>query len=266
MELPNLGQHCSHKDCKQLDFLPLQCKCGKLFCSIHLNIHVEVCESCITLQAEPQKISNVYTCAHVGCNDTSLIEMLCQKCHTHFCVKHRHLTQCHEKSAETIAQEKEKIAAPIRQFNEAKLVVDKQVEQNLLEAKKKAKKSNLANKVQLMKIKNKAKGLNTIPTTDRLYFSVSYLGHQQDVPLFVSKLWSVGRAIDAIANELKLQNDNNKSSCKKLRLFKKESGAIVTVNVAEILDELIAKSVIIDGENLVIEYVNDNCQFLSGDD
>lgn len=48
----------------------------------------------------------------------------------------------------------------------------------------------LANKVQLMRIKNKATGLKTIPATDRVYFSIE---HREKVsPVFVSKLWTIG--------------------------------------------------------------------------
>ena len=37
MELPNLGEHCSFKECNKLDFLPFKCisGCGKSFCGDH---------------------------------------------------------------------------------------------------------------------------------------------------------------------------------------------------------------------------------------
>ncbi|XP_001812177.1 AN1-type zinc finger protein 1-like [Tribolium castaneum] len=255
MELPNLGQQCAHSNCQQLDFLPLQCKCGKQFCSEHFNKHVQVCETSTNVEVEPQKIQNVFKCSFENCHESSLVPLLCSTCRKHFCIKHRHITQCSEPDEETLAQKREKLAAPVRQFNEAKSAVDKQIEQNLIAAKKKGK--NLANKVQLMKIKNKAKGLNSIPTSDRVYFNVTHPETGHVTPVFVSKIWSLGRAIDAIASECKLRNDNNKSGEKKLRLFKQDSGEI-SKNLADGLEKLISDGVIMDGENLIITYVDDN--------
>lgn len=52
----------------------------------------------------------------------------------------------------------------------------------------------MANKVQLMRIKNKATGLKTIPVADRVYFNVYHPGNSEKVsPIFVSKAWSVGK-------------------------------------------------------------------------
>jgi hypothetical protein len=264
MELPNLGERCFQTDCKQLDFLPLQCKCGKQFCSEHFNIHIQSCEAFNKqlIVEEPQKIVTAHKCAHDGCNETSLVQLLCGNCQKHFCVKHRHFDECNDKDEKAIAEKKEKYAASSRQFNEAKLAVDKQIEHNLLEAKRKGKNKNLVNKVQLMKIKNKAKGLNTIPTSERIYFNVVHPETAQGHPVFVSKNWSIGRAIDAIADECKIKNDNNKSMGKKLRLFKQDSGEILSKDLANSLQLLVDNGVIIDGESVIMEYVNDDCQFL----
>lgn len=120
----------------------------------------------------------------------------------------------------------------------------------------------MANKVQLMKIKNKAGGLKTIPTTDRIYFNVSFCDSnklERTTPLFVSSQWTVGRAIDAIAQEMKLINNNNKSTEKKLRLFRKVNKEIVSEGVHVLLRDLVTKKVILDGENLIIQYVQDDC-------
>lgn len=254
MELPGLGQQCAHPNCKQLDFLPLNCKCGKQFCSEHFNIHVQVCETSTNIEVEPQKIQDVYKCSFDGCNESSLVPLVCSNCHKHFCIKHRHITHCSDPDEQVLAQEKEKRALPVRQFNEAKLVVDKQIERNLEMAKKKGK--SLANKVQLMKIKSKAKGLNSVPTSDRVYFNVTHPETGQVTPVFVAKTWSLGRAIDAVANECKLRNDNNKSTEKKLRLFK-DQGETLSKNFSDTIEKLVTDGVVMDGENLLITYVND---------
>ncbi|XWS40796.1 hypothetical protein CRYUN_Cryun17cG0026300 [Craigia yunnanensis] len=59
---PDLGKHCQHSDCHQLDFLPFKCDgCHKVFCvehrsckshecpkSDHKSRKVIVCETCLT--------------------------------------------------------------------------------------------------------------------------------------------------------------------------------------------------------------------------
>jgi len=264
MEIPSLGKHCAENHCKQLDFLPLQCRCGKVFCSEHLNSHAQTCiESKFLSEDELKKIENIFVCSKDGCKERSVVPLICQRCMKHFCIQHRHLTECNEKSEKEIEKEKERYAEPVRQFNAAKAVVDKQVESSLNQAKKKPKNRELAAKLQLMKIKNKATGQKSIPTTDRVYFSVN-LPQNVDktvkiVPVFVSKSWSLGRTIDAIADECKLQNNNNKSTGKKLRIFRTDDKNIISNDMSVILSSLISHKVIVDGEDLIIEYVDDDC-------
>lgn len=40
----NIGVHCSQKDCRQLDFLPIHCEhCDRVFCKIHSSITAHNC-------------------------------------------------------------------------------------------------------------------------------------------------------------------------------------------------------------------------------
>lgn len=133
------------------------------------------------------------------------------------------------------------------------------MENNLNEAKKKEKSKSMANKLQLMRIKNKATGSNTIPTSDRAYFNIIFRQNDKIWPVFVSKTWSVGRIIDAIAVECKLRNNNNKSTEKKLRLFKQDNKQLITKNLSTCMVELLNCGHIIDGETLIIEYVDEFC-------
>lgn len=120
----------------------------------------------------------------------------------------------------------------------------------------------MACKVQLMKIKNKATGLKSIPTTNRVYFNINYFDSnnvEKTTPVFVSNQWTVGRAIDAIAQELILPNYNNKSTEKKLRLFKKDDNEIISDSVSTVLNDLLNDKRVANGENLIIQYVADDC-------
>lgn len=69
----------------------------------------------------------------------------------------------------------------------------------------------------------------------------------------------LGRAIDAIAEECRLVNKNNQTNALKLRLFLKSSSEILTTDLTKTLENLLAEQIIIDGDNLIIEYVDNNC-------
>lgn len=128
MELPNLDKHCSYKDCQQLDFLPLECKCKRLFCSKHFTLHLQECslEGNIVTEVK-KKIEEVYRCSEAECGSTSLVPLICENCKKHFCVNHRHIVGCLLPDPETVAAEKEKYNAPVRQFNEVKAAIDQKV-------------------------------------------------------------------------------------------------------------------------------------------
>lgn len=128
MELPTLDKRCSYKDCQQLDFLPLECKCKRLFCAKHFTQHADECPLKEDVVVEDgKKIEEVYKCSEVGCKNTSLVPLICDKCKKHFCVNHRHVVECSPRDPVEIAAEKEKYAAPVRKFNEVKTAIDQKV-------------------------------------------------------------------------------------------------------------------------------------------
>ncbi|KAJ8975932.1 hypothetical protein NQ317_014892 [Molorchus minor] len=93
----------------------------------HFRTHLQICEvSKYISEEELTKIQNVFVCSHADCSERSIVPLICERCQKHYCVRHRHLTQCVEKDPDALAAEKEKYAAPIRQFQEAKAVVDMQ--------------------------------------------------------------------------------------------------------------------------------------------
>ncbi|KAF7273683.1 hypothetical protein GWI33_013630 [Rhynchophorus ferrugineus] len=260
MELPDIGQRCADPGCKQLDFLALTCRCGKVFCSLlHFNPHSQICTESRYLDEDQLKtVEKVYICSKDGCKERSVVPLVCQRCDRHFCIKHRHLTECNPKSQEQLDKERARYDEPVKSFNAAKALVDQEVASNLAQAKTKTKHREMAAKVQLMKIKNKATGLKSIPTTDRVYFNVKF-NDSLNQPLFVSKTWSLGRAIDAIALECRLQNNNNKSNQKKLRLFNVNDKCIVSRDMSINLEKLLSENTLVNGSDIIIEYVDDNC-------
>lgn len=128
MEFPNIGKTCVETSCKQLDFLPIQCECGQVFCSEHFSLHTQRCKISKTLNEDGLKtIQNVFVCSQVDCFERSIVPLKCDECKNHFCIKHRHIVGCKEKNPEEIAKELQKYNEPVKKFEEAKALVDKQV-------------------------------------------------------------------------------------------------------------------------------------------
>ncbi|XP_061078978.1 AN1-type zinc finger protein 2A-like isoform X1 [Conger conger] len=128
MELPHLGEHCSERSCKRLDFLPMKCDaCEEIFCKDHItyanhkctssykkDVQVPVCPLCNTpipikrgempdikvgehidrdCRSDPaQRKRKIFTnkCSRGGCKQKEMIQVTCDQCHLNFCLKHRH--------------------------------------------------------------------------------------------------------------------------------------------------------------------------------
>ncbi|RXN16103.1 AN1-type zinc finger 2A isoform X2 [Labeo rohita] len=128
MEFPDLGEHCSEKSCKRLDFLPMKCDaCQEIFCKDHItyanhkctssykkDIQVPVCPLCNTpipikrgempdikvgehidrdCKSDPaQRKRKIFTnkCSKGGCKQKEMIRVTCDQCHLNYCLKHRH--------------------------------------------------------------------------------------------------------------------------------------------------------------------------------
>ncbi|XP_061086928.1 AN1-type zinc finger protein 2A-like isoform X1 [Conger conger] len=128
MEFPDLGEHCSEKSCKRLDFLPMKCDaCEEIFCKDHItydnhkctsaykrDVQVPMCPLCNTpipikrgempdikvgehidrdCRSDPaQRKRKIFTnkCSKGGCKQKEMIKVTCDQCHLNYCLKHRH--------------------------------------------------------------------------------------------------------------------------------------------------------------------------------
>lgn len=92
MEFHTLGEHCQFENCNQIDFLPLQCKCGKVLCREHFMEHClsSTCE--LAPKPEEAKLrtdDKIFRCSEKSCKKGNFHEMLCTKCNKHYCIDHR---------------------------------------------------------------------------------------------------------------------------------------------------------------------------------
>lgn len=108
-----------------------------------------------------------------------------------------------------------------------------------------------------MRLKAKAMGLKSIPIVDRIYFFIfndKYCPNGR--PVYISSNWSVGRSIDAIAEECKMPNNNNKAMAAKLRFFRKMDNELVTSDMTVKMNLLISSTAVVNGDNLVLDYAS----------
>ncbi|XP_076247543.1 AN1-type zinc finger protein 1-like [Calliopsis andreniformis] len=253
MEFPNLGVKCPVEDCKRLNFEPFSCKhCHILFCIKHFDVVSHNCKN-----FHKTKLSS-YLCSDESCTQTSAIEMLCVKCKKHSCLQHRY-HGCLEYTNEERTTKLKKWQIPKKQFAEAKAIVDQEISNNL----KKSKNTAMANKVRLMRIKGSAVGPKTVPMNERCYFLVyaSIKACNKNVGpskgIYVNMNWIVEKAINSMAEMLKIPNSSDIENAAKLHLFHHSTGTLISNAMDIPLTKLFENSELVDGQSVILEYSND---------
>ncbi|CAH8580435.1 unnamed protein product [Dicrocoelium dendriticum] len=89
----NIGANCAYRNCKRLDFLPIQCdQCKQLFCKHHSSPTVHECAS-TEHEHNPPRLSahTQFTseCQLPGCNKREPVLLICEACDKAFCVGHK---------------------------------------------------------------------------------------------------------------------------------------------------------------------------------
>ena len=264
MELPHLGKHCFVSDCGQLDFLPFECThCSLTFCKEHFGLESHDCEkkpnNTVTVK---RRNEDVYMCTVAGCSKTELAPIRCSRCEVQVCLSHR-AEQDHACS---------KFELPKERMVKTREVVESIVKKNDVEADSKTKlhrnpkAQRMAAKVQLMKLKQKSKGDQSLPSEERIYFRVILPKDGKTAPAagaFVSRKWSMGRVIDALASSCGVQNRNNVAGTKKLRLFRFQDGHNLSLELERPLVQLVEGEQVFNGDSVVLEYMDE--ELVSGD-
>jgi len=252
MEFPELGEHCSRVDCGKLDFLPVICKaCGEAFCKDCYFLDAHNCKQNEVNLNCFKKIAEVFTCSVTGCKKRDLVRMPCSFCDQHFCLKCRHPDDhsCQKKPS-----------------NEAKTSEQsrtKEVLENIMRERQKVSESappkkprnvknqKLAAKVQLMRLKGKAKGDVSLPQEERTFFRI--LHEKGEAAIFGSNKWSIGRVLDSAARACNVDNVNNAVSCddaKRVALYLQADGA--RLKESEELKDMLDSGLIFNGDTLIL--------------
>uniref|UniRef100_A0A6J0T799 AN1-type zinc finger protein 1 isoform X1 n=1 Tax=Pogona vitticeps TaxID=103695 RepID=A0A6J0T799_9SAUR len=259
-----IGQHCQVEDCGQLDFLPFICDgCSGCFCLQHRSRAAHNCSGA-NLKSEDLKPDHHKSilCTYKGCEGRELVPVLCAYCEKHFCLRHRHQSD----------HECEKLEIP-----KPRMAATQQLVRDIVESKKGgtaskrcrgAKNNETAAKVALMKLKMHACGDVSLPQTERIYFQVFLPKEtkEKSKPMFFCSRWSIGRVIDSAASLAKLKNDNNRSAAKKLRLCHAASGEALPLDHSLASWINCKETPLYNGGNIILEYLDNNVQFLEDAD
>ncbi|KAL7642595.1 UNVERIFIED_CONTAM: hypothetical protein RMT77_007156 [Armadillidium vulgare] len=254
MEIPRIGSNCDFNSCNQLDFLPIVCDyCHKIFCKDHSFADNHNCSlkplNIVPENHVPEKTK--HSCSITNCPNSELTPIICSFCSNQFCLSHRHQVDHECPSYKPPSNPRAEAAAKIEELTKNLASTPKKV--------KKVKNDKLAAKVQLMKIKGKAIGNKELPYEEKVFFSIFLSKNEQhkvDNPLavFVSHYWSVGKALDAIADLAKIRNRNNEIHAPRLELFRVSDGTIVKPLDVTIKD-LMKEEKLFNGQPLILEFV-----------
>lgn len=225
----NLGKHCEY--CQELDFLPFHCEfCNKNYCSQHRTLESHKCIKKLGDDIKHEhRIYGGPTASSLFPDrekDKAKINLLIENSKP----KPTNIIQSQFRVGDVASKtpnafNKFKKFLNLQKKNKSKSSISK-----LFNQPSKAKTSPI---VELSKLKKSAKGDIKVKADDRVYVwglfvngngesQLSSINVETDKkPLYVSKLWPVGRALDSIAETLKISNYNNSTlnSEERLNIF-----------------------------------------------
>ncbi|CDR43885.1 CYFA0S13e00276g1_1 [Cyberlindnera fabianii] len=205
----DIGEHCSF--CGQIDFLPFKCACKKTFCMQHRSPEVHSCPQIDKVNSEKKMekiVRESIDTSHLPSSKTLFPDR------RNFKVELK-TTETNPVTVGTKMQKSNKSAlGKIKKFFE-------------IRSKKRTEKASGPAKrmIEVSKLKTSSKGDSRVPATERIHVWVQVIDDESNLdkierhPMFVSRSWPLGRALDSLATELKLKNLNNRTTDQSQRLF-----------------------------------------------
>jgi len=224
MSLFDIGAQCSHASCKEIDFLPILCRCQSYFCRLHSSADAHDC----TYTKPPESIplpaasSTLRRCAVDKCTKPSLEAFIASDadgrtparciCQATFCAEHRH-PKSHSCQIQPAAAPKNEAARALlaRNFpstSKTKTTSAPRAPKIPTDPVKLAQ----FRKIELMKMRHRAvpvdPKLATLPQDDRLHIKVAREDNTEKV-FWVRKSLGTGRVLDLLAAQLGLSSDSS---------------------------------------------------------
>ncbi|CCF56165.1 hypothetical protein KAFR_0A07310 [Kazachstania africana CBS 2517] len=216
----DVGTHCEF--CRQLDFLPFHCSfCNKDFCSSHRTKESHYCPSLETIKKD-QLIEN--GTVHSGNNNEKYFKSLLPE-------------KAHERIKQSKQQQQSSRITIKSTLNESSLNKLKKFFQSK-RSKPIVKRSS--NRVtDLVKLQKAAQGDSKIPVPNRVYIYAKSIDNNDSEfkPIYINKIWPIGRSLDYIAKQLSVVNNNANSNTdrnEKLFIYKlKDDQNLIQLNTGD---------------------------------
>ncbi|KAJ6455848.1 hypothetical protein C8R45DRAFT_1035921 [Mycena sanguinolenta] len=228
-----IGSQCSYPLCREIDFLPILCRCQLYFCREHSPAGTHGCT--YTRPTEPSvsgPSSPLQRCALDKCSKPSLESFVssdaegrtpakCPSCDASFCAEHRHAHSCQVKPAEI---PKNSAARALLAKNFPSTSAKKAVTAQRTPTKIPTDPVKLAQfrKLESMKMRHSAVPVDPKDTKDktaqedRVYVKVAIDNYDTEKVFWVRKSMGTGRVLDLLASQLGISS----SDASPLQLFK----------------------------------------------
>jgi len=233
MDLPPIGAHCSLPSCRELDLLPIRCRCDNQFCKVHIFPDAHQCpvDPSQALRDASPELQRLQRCALASCNKPSLdafvgdlageqgrTSALCPRCTLAYCASHRDASQhaCpvpeplappkNEAAHALLAKHFSGVSASTSSYNKAASAPTRKVPTD-------PKKLAQFQKVEFMKMRHRAVPVDprdkpgSIGIDQRLHVRVSCEGDPEAAQkiFWFRKTVGTGRALDMLARHFNVQ-------------------------------------------------------------
>ncbi|CAI4035959.1 hypothetical protein SMKI_14G1690 [Saccharomyces mikatae IFO 1815] len=235
----DVGKHCAY--CRQLDFLPFHCSfCNEDFCSKHRLKEDHHCswllehEEALKANKSPNKSQN-----GIHSNNEAYFKSLLPE---RASVRVQIATKEKERSKDSNTT---KVGSTLNSKTLDKILkfFQKNEKKNSHNKSKKNFNSSSNKIIQLANLKKISKGDTKIPMQNRIYvWCYSVDGEEKDntiedakVPIYINKIWPVGRAMDYLSIQLNVKSSTltSSSSNETFQLYKLKNGNPISFDKIE---------------------------------
>lgn len=279
MELPHIGETCVV--CNRNDYLPFRCShCTKIVCIDHKVNHGSDCPLTKTkfeFESGSRTSTESIRKACDFCRKITLhLELSkCSQCGCYHCLYHRHQIQHNcprvaeetETRLKTEATKNEKQQEALRKLKAVIETNQRPTSVNPCPTPKDPKQLALARRVNVMRIRQSARGPPNVLDQDKLFFEVEFVHNPHSslskepkngrkLNIFATEAHTIGRLIDFSASELDITNMNHISGADQI-VFRVASGdpsQRVTIDSRATFKHYVDSNVLISGDKLFITY------------
>lgn len=279
MELPHIGETCVI--CNRNDYLPFKCAhCTKIVCIDHKVNHGFDCPLARTkfefdISSKTNAESIRKACDFCRKITLELELSKCLHCSGNHCLYHRHQIQhkCPKLALDSEArlrdevEKNEKRQEALNRLKAVTEVAQRPIHVNHSQAPIDLKKVALARRVNVMRIKQSARGPPNVLDKDKLFFEAEFKHNPQSslsnaskngkkLNIFATRAHTIGRLVDFTASELDITNRNQISGSDQI-VFQAagvDSLQSVTLDSQFTFQHYLEANVLVSGDKLFITY------------